>query len=119
MDNVIVFFGKPIAGLSSTGGAAITESVARREIIPKRVVHRLRVVVSVDPQTPTILRKLSAFLELPGGIDGSGGGIDLICVAELANPIDATIQTFHAHITALKTQLISNVEETINFRDAF
>ncbi len=119
--NGLIIFKNPLTGLVDTAGAAITESVARMEIIPKHVARRLRVVISLDTQNQRILKVLALFLELPGSAASTegGAGLDLVLLAKLDNPVNKTIQNFFIHVDAIKSKLASDIDEEIIFRNDF
>ncbi len=117
MDGLIVF-NTPVSGLKDTSNTPLTEPVLRKEYIVKTLVRRLRVFLELDTAPhQDALKRLSASLELPGGIDGTG--LDLVCLATLADPVDASIHAFYAYVDTLKTKWESNVDEEITFKTTF
>ncbi len=115
--NGLIIFKNPLTGLVDTAGAAITESVARTEIIPKQVVHRLRVITNQHPQNQAVLKSLGLVLEMPGSASGTNGGagLDLVLLARLDNPVDATIHNFFGYVDEIKSKLKSDNNEEIFF----
>jgi len=119
--NGAIVFTHPVSGLQDSGGAAITEPVSKKEVIPTASIRRLRVVVFTDPQNPTTLQGLGLFAELPGSAPSTGGGTgpDLLLLARLDNPADATIHNFYDHVEEITTKLLSGNREEVEFRDNF
>ncbi len=120
MDGVIIFKGLSLAGLVDSNGVAITVDVTPTQVIPKRTVVRLRIVEGRDQATPTILKTLALRMELPSVFDPAGAASpDVIVLARLDNPSDATIPDFSAYVDTVLLQLTSNVDATISFKTTF
>jgi len=120
VDGVITFKGKPVIGLVDSTGTAITAGVVPTQVIPKRTILRLRVVEGRDPATPAILKTLVLRMELPSVFDPAGAASpDVIVLAQLDDPSDATIPGFFTYVDNVRSQLSSDNDETLTFAITF
>ena len=117
MDGLFIF-NTPVTGLKDIANTPLTEPVFRKEYIVKKLIRRLRVFLEFgSPPNQDVLKGLAASLELPGGFDGTG--IDLVCLAKLDNPVDASIHSFYAYVETLKTKWETDIDEELTFKSNF
>lgn len=120
MDGFIIFR-KPLSGLQDSTGAAITApELAQLQVIPKRTVLGLRVVQGFDRAIPNRLISLILRLELPSVFDPLGAANpQILDVAQLDYPNDASLPDFYAYVDTVKLDLLSDTDATLEFKTTF
>jgi hypothetical protein len=118
----VITFNNPQTGLVDSTGAAIADgTVIQTQVIPKRCIQMMRVVEQVDDTNPNKLLALALRFELPAVSDGTGAPAvpDVVVLALLNSPTNATIPSFFSFVATVTGKLSSNVDEVIAYKANF